>query len=73
MKNFTKKISEIIVGITSKDLTPLSIQKARQLFLDGIAVAVAGSIKEEPPSILAEHIRSKGAETTAPAATATAV
>ncbi len=62
MENFTKKISEIIVGISSKDMTTLSIEKARQLFLDGIAVAVAGSIKEEPPSILAAHIRSKGAK-----------
>ena len=60
MKGFTKKISEIIVRTTSADLTTEAIQKARQLFLDGIAVAVAGSIKEAPPSILAKHIRSKG-------------
>ena len=52
MEGFTEKISEIVVGVTSKDLTPQAIEKARQLFLDGIAVAVAGSIKEEPPSIL---------------------
>jgi 2-methylcitrate dehydratase PrpD len=62
MENFTKKISEIIVGTTSKDLTPIAIEKARQIFLDGVGVAVAGSIKEAPPAILAAHIKSKGAK-----------
>ncbi|HAA92876.1 MAG TPA: MmgE/PrpD family protein [Rhodospirillaceae bacterium] len=62
MEGFTEKISEIVVGVTSKDLTPQAIEKARQLFLDGIAVAVAGSIKEEPPSILAAHLKAKGAK-----------
>lgn len=61
MEGFTKKISEIIVNTTSKELTPEATAKARQLFLDGIAVAVAGSIKEAPPAILAEHIKSKQA------------
>ena len=61
MQDFTEKLSEIIVRTTSKDLTREAITKARQLFLDGIAVAVAGSIKETPPSILAEHIKSKKA------------
>jgi 2-methylcitrate dehydratase PrpD len=62
MEGFTKKISEIIVNTTSKDLTPQAIEKARQIFLDGIGVAVAGSIKEEPPTILAAHIKEKGSQ-----------
>lgn len=60
MKDATKKLCDRIVGITHKDLTPDAIQRARQLFLDGLAVAVAGTIQEEPPSILAAHAKEMG-------------
>lgn len=60
MKDATKTLCDRIVGITHKDLTPDAIERARQLFLDGIAVAVAGTIQEEPPSILAAHAKEMG-------------
>ena len=60
MKDATKKLCERIAGIGHKDLTPDAIQRARQLFLDGLAVAVAGTIQEEPPSILAAHAKEMG-------------
>jgi aconitate decarboxylase len=60
MKDATKKLCRRIVGITHKDLTPDAIARARQLFLDGLAVAVAGTIQEEPPSILAAHAKEMG-------------
>ena len=62
MKNLTKKLSKLITSISSKDITEATIIKARQLLLDGISVAVAGTIQETPPSILAEHIRDQGAK-----------
>ena len=62
MKNLTKKLSKLITSISSKDITEAAIIKARQLLLDGISVAVAGTIQETPPSILAEHIRDQGAK-----------
>jgi aconitate decarboxylase len=60
MKDATKKLCERIVGITHKDLPPDAIARARQLFLDGLAVAVAGTIQEEPPAILAAHAKEMG-------------
>lgn len=60
MKDATKRLCERIVGITHKDLTPDAIARARQLFLDGLAVAVAGTIQEEPPAILAAHAKEMG-------------
>lgn len=62
MKDLTKKLAEKIVSITSADITEAAIEKARQLFLDGIAVSVAGSIQEEPPSILAAYIEDQAAK-----------
>jgi len=60
MKDATKRLCERIVGITAKDLTPDAVARARQLFLDGLAVAVAGTIQEEPPAILAAHAKEMG-------------
>jgi aconitate decarboxylase len=60
MKDATKRLCERIVGITHEDLTPDAIARARQLFLDGLAVAVAGTIQEEPPAILAAHAKEMG-------------
>lgn len=60
MKDATKLLCDRIAGITHKDLTPDAIARARQLFLDGLAVAVAGTIQEEPPAILAAHAQEMG-------------
>ncbi len=60
MQQATEKLCERIVAVTSDDLTDDAVQRARQLFLDGLAVAVAGTIQEEPPSILAAHAREMG-------------
>ena len=62
MKHLTKKLSKLITSISSEDITEASIIKARQLLLDGISVAVAGTIQETAPSILADHIRDQGAQ-----------
>jgi 2-methylcitrate dehydratase PrpD len=62
MKDLTKNLAEKIVSITSADLTEAAFEKGRQLLLDGIAVAVAGTIQEEPPSILAAHIKDQEAK-----------
>lgn len=60
MENATKNLCGRIVGIGFDDLTEDAKARARQLFLDGLGVAVAGSIKEEPPSILAAHTKEMG-------------
>lgn len=60
MKDATKLLCERIAGITHEDLTEDAIARARQLFLDGLAVAVAGTIQEEPPAILAAHAKEMG-------------
>lgn len=60
MKDATRTLCERIAGVTRDDLTPDAIARARQLFLDGLAVAVAGTIQEEPPAILAAHAREMG-------------
>ena len=62
MKDLTKKLAEKIVSTTSECISSAAIEKANQLLLDGIAVAVAGSIQEEPPSILATHIQEQEAK-----------
>lgn len=54
-----------IVSLTYGELPALVIDRARQLFLDGLAVGVAGS-EEAAIQLLAEHYRSYGAR---PAAT----
>jgi aconitate decarboxylase len=60
MEHATQKLCEKIVGIGYDDLSEKAVERARQLFLDGLAVAVAGSIQEEPPSILAAHAKEMG-------------
>jgi aconitate decarboxylase len=60
MEHATQKLCEKIVGIGYDDLSKKAVERARQLFLDGLAVAVAGSIQEEPPSILAAHAKEMG-------------
>ena len=60
MERATEKLCNSIAEIGFSDLTEDAIQRARQLFLDGLAVAVAGTIQEEPPSILAAHIKDMG-------------
>ena len=62
MEGLTKKLADKITSVTSADITEPAIEKARQLFLDGIAVSVAGSIQEEPPSILAAYIKDQEAK-----------
>jgi 2-methylcitrate dehydratase PrpD len=60
MEHATQKLCEKVVGIGFDDLGQKAVEKARQLFLDGLAVAVAGTIQEEPPSILAAHAKEMG-------------
>ena len=61
MEKLTKRVAKHITSITSSDITDAAIIKARQLLLDGISVAVAGTIQEKPPSILAQHLREQDA------------
>jgi 2-methylcitrate dehydratase PrpD len=51
----TASVCERIVACGSKPLEARLLPVARQLFLDGIAVAVAGARLEEAPRLLAEH------------------
>jgi aconitate decarboxylase len=53
----TRKLCEKIVATTVDDVGETAIAKARQLVLDGIAVAVAGARIEEAPKILANYLR----------------
>jgi aconitate decarboxylase len=61
-KNLTKEFAEKIIALQYDDFSEEVKQRARQLFADGIAVAVAGSYQEAPPKILAENIREMGGE-----------
>ena len=53
--NLTARVCERIVASGRESLDPSLMPAARQLFLDGIAVAVAGARLEEAPRILAAH------------------
>ncbi len=53
--SLTARVCGRIVARGTKPLEARLLPKARQLFLDGIAVAVAGAQLEEAPRILAEH------------------
>jgi 2-methylcitrate dehydratase PrpD len=53
--SLTAKVCDRIVASGSKPLEARLLPAARQLFLDGIAVAVAGAQLEEAPRLLAEH------------------
>jgi len=54
-KSLTARVCERIVRCGAKPLAPRLLPAARQLFLDGIAVAVAGAQLETASRILAEH------------------
>jgi len=56
----TRELCDKIESITYGDLPEPVITAARQLFLDGLAVAIAGT-KEEAIRLLAEHYRGYGA------------
>jgi aconitate decarboxylase len=56
----TRKLCEKIVATTVDDMGESAIAKARQLVIDGIAVAVAGARIEQAPKILANYLRGQG-------------
>jgi aconitate decarboxylase len=56
----TAELCEKIVATTYDDLTEDAKDRARRLVIDGIAVAVAGTVQEEAPGVLAKHVRSLG-------------
>ena len=56
----TEQLCERIAGTGYDDLTDAAKVAARQLVLDGLAVAVAGSKQEKSPGILADHLRDMG-------------
>lgn len=53
--DLTSRVCEQIVACGSTPLEAKLLPAARQLFLDGIAVAVAGAQLEEAPRLLLEH------------------
>jgi 2-methylcitrate dehydratase PrpD len=55
-QSLTARVCERIVGCSRAPLDARLLPPARQLFLDGIAVAVAGARIEEAPRILAAHL-----------------
>lgn len=58
----TQRLCDKITGIGFDDLSAEVRKNSTQLFVDGIAVAIAGTCQENPPSILAEHARFLGGE-----------
>jgi len=56
----TRKLAERIVSIGPEALDETVLVRARQLFLDGLAVALAGTVQERPPRMIAEHVRELG-------------
>ncbi|MCB1743276.1 MAG: MmgE/PrpD family protein [Gammaproteobacteria bacterium] len=58
--DITRKLSERITAIGFDDLGETALERARQLFLDGIAVALAGTVQEAPPGMLAAHVKAMG-------------
>ena len=58
----TRRLCEKIVATTADSVGEAAIAKARQLVLDGIAVAVAGAHIEEAPKILANYLRGQGSK-----------
>jgi 2-methylcitrate dehydratase PrpD len=53
--SLTARVCDRIVRCGAQPLAPRLLPAARQLFLDGIAVAVAGAQLEAAPRLLAEH------------------
>ena len=58
----TADLCEKIVATTYDDITEEARERTRRLVIDGIAVAVAGTIQEEPPAVLAKHVKALGGE-----------
>jgi aconitate decarboxylase len=58
----TRRLCEKIVATTAGGMDATAIARARQLVLDGVAVAVAGARIEEAPKILADHLRGQGSK-----------
>jgi aconitate decarboxylase len=58
----TENLCEKIVATTADSMDDRAIAKARQLVLDGVAVAVAGARIEEAPRILADYLRGEGSK-----------
>ena len=56
----TAELCDKIVATGWDDLSEEAIQRTRRIMLDGIAVAVAGTIQEEAPEVLAKHVRNLG-------------
>jgi aconitate decarboxylase len=56
----TRRLCEKIAATSADSMDATAIAKARQLVLDGIAVAVAGARIEQAPKILANHLRGQG-------------
>lgn len=53
--SLTARVCDRIVTAGQRPLEPEVLRRARQLFLDGVAVAVAGARLEEAPRLLAAH------------------
>lgn len=60
--NVTERLCELIVSIGFDDLPAAVVDQARRLVLDGIAVALAGTVREQAPGILAAHVRELGGQ-----------
>jgi aconitate decarboxylase len=60
--NITRKLCEKIVATNADGMDETAIAKARQLVLDGVAVAVAGARIEEAPKILADYLHAQGSK-----------
>lgn len=65
MTSVTAQLCERIVSLKADSLSDAAREKVRQLVLDGIAVAVAGTVQERPPGILAAQVKEEGAHPTA--------
>jgi len=62
MTSVTKRLCNRIVAITADGIGESAMAKARQLVLDGIAVAVAGARIETAPRIIADYLRKQGSK-----------
>jgi aconitate decarboxylase len=59
-QDLTKRFARQITALRYDDFPEELRQRGRQLFADGIAVAVAGSYQEAPPKLLAANAREMG-------------
>lgn len=58
--SITGQLCTKLTSLTSRQLSHEVMNAARQLFLDGLAVGVAGAQVEPAPAILAEHFHAQG-------------